>query len=194
MQDNTREERLKIRNEQIGTDYITGISTKEIAKKYNMTIRNVQKIIKENNWKLPKKYRIKNNDSLDLINDIKNQVKEDNLIKEKELKMKNENLRSVYIYLIKFEEENIYIGQTNNIEKRMLIHISQAKLGKHGSPYINNLSKRYGEDYIRDKFSKPQILYVNLNGTKSEANIKEKLYQQQYRQAGYNILGRQQAL
>lgn len=171
-------ETIKLRNEEIRTEYINGVPTREIAERYNMTMRNVQSIIKNNGWRLPKKDKVE-----------KKTVKKKTVKNNKKVINQEEETKEIYVYLIRFEDKNVYIGQTQNIKARMSVHMSKAITGTHRSEYINNIAKKYGKDYVKEKFLKPEILYVNLRGTKAEALGKEKFYQMKYIKEGYTILG-----
>lgn len=173
---------IKSRNEEIRVEYINGVPTREIAERYNMTMRNVQAIIKNNGWRLPKKDRVKNKI-------VKNNKKVINQKRKKKAIKQEEKKKEIYVYLIRFEDKNVYIGQTQNIKSRMSVHMSKAITGTHRSEYINSITQKYGREYIKEKFLKPEILYVNLKGTRAEALGKEKFYQMKYIKEGYTILG-----
>lgn len=94
----------------------------------------------------------------------------------------------VYIYLIPFGGGKVYIGRTNNISKRMGVHINNCKRGTHTSRYIQNRFNKNPKDVIK-RFNTPMILYVNLKGTRELACRIERDYIDRYIDKGFMVLG-----
>lgn len=94
----------------------------------------------------------------------------------------------VFIYLIPFGGSKVYIGRTNNISKRMGVHINNCKQGTHTSRYIQNRFNQEPKEVI-DKFNKPLILYVDLKGNRNMACKKEREFIDHYIDKGFMVLG-----
>lgn len=105
-----------------------------------------------------------------------------------EEKVKDDTTRPIYVYCADFGNNQVYIGETINIEKRMKQHIYNAINGTHPSRIIKKIAKDNPKKVI-DAFSNPLILHFNLKGSKKEALIKENIFQQMFIDSGYLVLG-----
>lgn len=94
----------------------------------------------------------------------------------------------VFIYLIPFGGSKIYIGRTNNITKRMGVHINNCKRGTHSSRFIQSAYNKNPKEVI-EKFNTPIILYVNLKGSRNLACKVEREYIDRYIDKGFMVLG-----
>lgn len=94
----------------------------------------------------------------------------------------------VFIYLIPFGGSKVYIGRTNNIVKRMGVHINNCKKGTHSSRFIQNRFNQEPAEVI-DKFNKPIIVYVDLKGNRELACKKEREFIDHYIDKGFMVLG-----
>ena len=84
------------------------------------------------------------------------------------------NTYNRYIYIINFENNSVYIGITNNLERRKLEHIENSS-NKHVRKLMNNR--------VKYTFNSNNILYDINDIGKMECSIIEK-----YKEKGYNVL------
>ena len=84
------------------------------------------------------------------------------------------NIHNRFIYTIEFENNNIYIGLTSNLERRKYEHINGSS-NKHVNELINN--------GINFTFNSDNILYSSNEASKIEISLVS-----EYKEKGYNIL------
>jgi predicted GIY-YIG superfamily endonuclease len=84
------------------------------------------------------------------------------------------NLYSRFIYTIEFENNSVYVGLTNDLDRRKLEHIK-----KSSNKYVNE----FMSNYIKFKFNSDKILYNAVEAVEIES-----LLIIEYKKRGYNVL------
>lgn len=209
---------LKNRNNNIILEASSGATTKELAQKYNLSMRSIQKILKEARISPRKENKVcnykrspnqdKEKRNIQIINELKNKsvkevankynlsVRTIQLIMKKHsfkclIKEKKLSKRAYKVYLIEFSQNQniVYIGVTSDVRKRMLVHKSSARNLKHSSYWINEQVRLNKYNEIEQKIDEFKILETTENITIKEALAIEKKWRIFYKKKGFNLLG-----
>jgi len=100
------------------------------------------------------------------------------------------NTGKIYIYMVTFFNNSIYVGQTKGLQARVTTHISDLKRGNH----CDEILKYYNEhpDETVECFKNYKVIKTfDVNTSKDIVDKYEYELQIEYHKKGYKVLGRQ---